>query len=281
MPGMDITFTPRSRYTAALVKNMPRFRGYSAVGSALLRSLPWNPVAIMKVGDSEFSLDLRYRSQFAAVVAEPERAESRFIVDRLRAGEAFFDFGANWGYYSLLAAAQVGPAGLVVSVEANPAPFRQLAQATRSLSQVLAFNVAIAGVSGRLVGIQVKRMHGDTGGYVVPCATPGRGVATKTIDLLWEQLGRPNVRIMKLDIEGYEPLALSGASHFLRDGLTDYALIEVSDWCHARSGVSYENIYGRMRDGGFEFAYILDREPELLQSRCVAGHNVLFARRRL
>ncbi len=44
---------------------------------------------------------------------------TRFIQERLRAGDVFVDVGANIGYYTLLASTLVGPTGGVVSVEAS------------------------------------------------------------------------------------------------------------------------------------------------------------------
>lgn len=51
---------------------------------------------------------------------------TKVLLDNLSAGMVFLDIGANVGYFSLLAAERVGPAGRVIAVEPNPTVVRQL-----------------------------------------------------------------------------------------------------------------------------------------------------------
>jgi FkbM family methyltransferase len=51
---------------------------------------------------------------------------SRWVEERLAPGDVFVDVGANMGYYSLLAARRVGPAGGVVAIEPSPPIFAKL-----------------------------------------------------------------------------------------------------------------------------------------------------------
>ena len=80
-----------------------------------------------------------------------EVIESLFVLNMLRKGDVFWDIGANWGYYTALAAVAVGEEGLVVAVEANPLPFAKLVSLVKdvSLDNVLAFNVAISQIPGK------------------------------------------------------------------------------------------------------------------------------------
>src|SRR5262249_59237800 len=66
------------------------------------------------------------------------------IKRRLRLGNCFVDIGANIGYFTLLAARQVGTTGRVVSIEASPAVYSPLTANVRRnrLTQVRALNVA-------------------------------------------------------------------------------------------------------------------------------------------
>src|SRR4051812_16417079 len=52
---------------------------------------------------------------------------STLMTQVLRAGDVVFDVGANCGYFSVLAAALVGPKGRVVSMEAAPYCLNRLA----------------------------------------------------------------------------------------------------------------------------------------------------------
>src|SRR5919109_5225137 len=51
---------------------------------------------------------------------------SRWIRGALGPGDTFVDIGANFGYFTLLAARAVGPEGSVVAVEASRASVRRL-----------------------------------------------------------------------------------------------------------------------------------------------------------
>ena len=77
---------------------------------------------------------------------------SAFIQNRLRPSDIFCDVGANIGYYTLLAAPIVGPAGVVVAVEASPQIFRVLEGNVKlnGLSNVRLINVAAANKSARM-----------------------------------------------------------------------------------------------------------------------------------
>ncbi|MGH9378491.1 MAG: FkbM family methyltransferase [Terriglobia bacterium] len=55
-----------------------------------------------------------------------EPSETQVIVQCLREGDTFFDIGANIGYYSVIAAARVGPRGKVFAFEPEPENFHLL-----------------------------------------------------------------------------------------------------------------------------------------------------------
>lgn len=76
-------------------------------------------------------------------VYEPQ--ETEFIKSRLREGMTFVDIGANIGWFTILAAKAVGPAGKVISFEPEPANFRLLRRniSANALHNVLANNLAV------------------------------------------------------------------------------------------------------------------------------------------
>src|SRR5512144_3024896 len=53
---------------------------------------------------------------------------TRFLEANLKPGDAFIDVGAHVGYFTLLAARLVTEAGIVLSIEPNPAALEQLRQ---------------------------------------------------------------------------------------------------------------------------------------------------------
>ncbi len=206
--------TFRSQVAQKLLGWLPSVRGFAIVGSWLFRLLPVNPFVDVYVKGKPFRLDLRYRSQLAIIKNwPPEQAEIDFVLRHLQPGDVFFDLGSNWGLYTAVAATVVGEDGLVVAVELNPEPFAKLLCLvhTSASTNVLAFNVALSDVSGDRVGIVKPWYRSDTASFISKAASDQAGaITTRTLDKLWKQIGSPQVRMVKLDVEGFEPLVIGG-----------------------------------------------------------------------
>lgn len=137
----------------------------------------------------------------------------------LREGSTFVDAGANVGWFSMLAGGVVGPSGRVVAVEPNPT---NCALARRSAEDNGYHNVQVftAALSDR-AGVVALETDGSNGRMVPvdgPPPQPVRAsfvVAACTLDSLLEGAGVGQVDLVKLDVEGAEPLVLSGAAAVL------------------------------------------------------------------
>lgn len=291
---MELCLKYSSEFTRKVVESFPRYRGSTLTASALFRLMPCSSVVTLIVGERAFNLDLKYRSHMAYVRAGPTWIEPcvvQYIIETLKRGDVFFDLGSNWGFYTALGSVLVGDSGVVISVEANPKPYYRLNQLLRSarVTNTLAFNYAISDRSGDIVKLSKPWYRTDTGGYVngTGDGNNGVGVATKTLDQLWTQLGRPRVRIVKIDTEGFEPKILRGGAAFMREGVTDAAVIEVSEWTLARSGIVYTDIYEFMRDCGFSYynvagesAYVTG-EQVAMGTKYAVNCNVIFSKEKL
>jgi FkbM family methyltransferase len=149
----------------------------------------------------------------------PEWAEPRWyespvqlaLAKLLRLGDLGFDVGANLGIISAMMGAAVGPYGRVAAFEASP---RTLGQLHANLNNSNAFNVtvvhaAVAETSGEFLPIFygpdtpadtiMKRDERD----------PDAVVRSLALDDYVERLGTAP-RVVKIDIEGAELLALQG-----------------------------------------------------------------------
>lgn len=129
---------------------------------------------------------------------------------RLSPGAHVFDIGAHQGIVALMLAHEVGSAGKVLAIEANPFN-ADLAERNRNLNQVSQLhilNVAISDKPGSLV------FNEDSNGQVDSSGAFGRlEVQAKTIDSLSDEHGLPEV--IFLDVEGFECHALRGAAKTL------------------------------------------------------------------
>lgn len=75
---------------------------------------------------------------------------ARFLIDRLKEGDRVADIGAHYGFFSLLAAELVGPAGRVEAFEATGSTCEVLQKNVAGMPQVQARHLAISNVGGEL-----------------------------------------------------------------------------------------------------------------------------------
>lgn len=124
----------------------------------------------------------------------------------------FFDIGANWGYYTTFAASRPGFSGQIVSFEPFPPTYRDLAHVLDQAglgAQVKAMNMALSDQDGE---VQMAIPH-HTGHAQAQVGGEGLGqsVAARRLD----GLDLPTPDLIKLDVEGHELSALSGAEKVL------------------------------------------------------------------
>lgn len=146
-----------------------------------------------------------------------ERDTQRQIQKHCRNGTLALDCGANWGLYTLLLSRLVGSTGKVIAIEASPCILKIL---KRNISLNNIHNVEIVGkaLSNQKGFIQFNAGVGATTGRIANDREQGDmvEVPTTTIDeVLKNQKG--NVKLVKMDIEGAESLALLGASKTLSE----------------------------------------------------------------
>lgn len=136
----------------------------------------------------------------------------RLFEDAIGADTMVVDGGAHIGIYSLLAARRVGSDGCVLAFEPDPQNFRALvANLKRNrCTGVIAQDKAISNAAGKIVFYQNPSTFSSS---LVHRQSVGRTraieLAATTLDAELE--GRPlRSLVVKLDIEGAEPLALEG-----------------------------------------------------------------------
>lgn len=240
-----------------IVRWVPAVRGAPLLVSFLMRIFPFlKRTAVLSVNETQCHLDMCYRTHLAFLLRPFETIESNVVMHILRQGDVFFDIGSNWGYYAFLGSAAVGQRGRVVAVEANPVTFARLLKMIRisGLDNVTPFNLAVSNITGESISISLPWYRVDTGGFMVENRTKGT-IRTRTLDLLWFQMGTPLVRMVKIDTEGAEPLILDGGAQFFTNGVECAALVEVGDWSRERFGYEPVHVYERMREYGFKRAY--------------------------
>ncbi len=145
----------------------------------------------------------------------------------LQPGDVFVDVGANVGLMTVYAARLVGPSGKVIAFEPVPELFDLL---HRSIGSNQLTNVEVVRAA---VGPQSGRLHLDVSG-ACPSATDRMSndtiaVAMISLDDYLEKACNVNrVKLLKVDVEGFEASVIRGACHLLQSKQAPLVCLEYS-----------------------------------------------------
>ena len=150
-----------------------------------------------------------------------EPSETAAFLAHLREGMCVFDVGANIGYYTLLAAREVGPSGRVYAFEPEPHNFELL---TRNVSENRFMNVRLvnAGVSNRAGAVRLHLDDANFGAHSFDAGSvrtsSGRSVEVQTVrldDFADEARAFEAGVLVKVDVQGAEALVVEGGCRLL------------------------------------------------------------------
>lgn len=137
------------------------------------------------------------------------------LLHELQIGDCFIDIGAHYGYYTLPAAEKVGPQGKVFAVEADPrnASYLERSVAANGLENVKIVTLALSNSSGPAWLYQTGH-RGEVSLRDLFGTRQRIKVQTRRAS---EVLPREQGCVLKLDVEGAEPLVLEGAQEWLKE----------------------------------------------------------------
>ncbi len=183
-----------------------------------------------------------------------ERAEIECACEHAVAGTAALDVGAHVGLFSIPLARAVGITGMVVAFE----PLSDNAERLRrNLERNGVGNVHLLRAAASREGGEIElRLASDTAFASTAEVFLGRAtgavvrVPSVTVDKVWEELGRPRVSVVKVDVEGAEVEVLSGARSVI-EACMPAILIEANTIEHL----------GRLTDWLGRYGYLLSQPP--------------------
>ena len=143
-----------------------------------------------------------------------ETAESRFIRGVLKESDVFVDVGANVGWFTMLASTIVGESGRIYAFEARR-PIVDYLQRTVQLNRLeKVITVYAIGLSSeaRSEILIWDPASGNGGGASFGRDDASPNMASQTIEVQpLDSLNLGHVDVIKIDVEGAEPLVLEGA----------------------------------------------------------------------
>ena len=205
-------------FLAGVCRNAPFERGRWRIGALASRlfesgAVPRGRRTVSTRHGFAMHLDLnQFVDRAIYCQGEWEPMETTLFRQVLRPGDVVADVGANIGWFSLLAAQLTGPRGRVHAFEANRDTFTLLGAniALNQAANIEPHLVAVGEVKGR-----AQIVHREVGNAGADCAVIRGGRQSVPLVRLDEVLADMPLRLIKLDIEGWEAKALRGASGLL------------------------------------------------------------------
>lgn len=152
-----------------------------------------------------------------------EKFETGILVDLLKkfSSPVMFDIGSNIGLMSLNICEMISDVR-IYSFEPGPNQFaylRRNIELNKLDEKVSIFNVALSNKNGE-IDFCVHNVQNSSGDGILDTGRAGIGtivkVKSQTADSWWEEQGRPNVNVIKLDTEGSELNILQSSSEILK-----------------------------------------------------------------
>ena len=187
---------------------------------------------------------------------EPDyfRRDTELLRRWLRPGDVLLDCGANVGLLAIVGARQVGSGGRVWAVEAHPRTFRFLT-ANVALNEAQNITLIHAAVGEKEGSVLFSDQETDDGNHIV---SHGSDIAVAMKPLTALVPAGIAVRLLKLDVEGYELKVLEGAEPLLDS--TEAIYFESSDVLFARYGYSCGDLFAFIRAKDFSIYRMEENE---------------------
>ncbi|HXW03950.1 MAG TPA: FkbM family methyltransferase [Vicinamibacterales bacterium] len=273
-PGSPPDRQPRwVTVSATAIRCLPFGRYRAANALARFSRRPFLSALPPELGGASFVCDLSDSiAREVCFTGRYEPQETQLAVHLLEPGMQVIDAGANWGYFSLVAAHLVGPTGRVLALEPHPALHAALSANVRrnGLTQVSCLRLGAADVEGA-AGFCAFAQHGGNSG-LSRLASSGERVdfqsPVQTIDAVADRAALDAVHLVKIDVEGAELQVLRG----MADGLGRRRYRVVLLECHpgtAGPGGSVDVCARLLLDHGYR-GWHIDHTPGM-HRRAAAG----------
>jgi FkbM family methyltransferase len=246
-----LRLTPRGRYTllGTIAPNRGRFIGQLAGD----------------IGGARFHCDLHdLLAREACFTGMYEPPVTRVFQHYARKGAAVVDVGANWGYFTLVAASAVGSTGSVAAFEPDPRQFAALSRnlALNGFGYVTARQAAVSDAAGRVTLRGYTDRDENRGISRIGAAADAPAerqfdVETVALD---DRIDRAPIDLVKIDVEGAEDLVLEGMRRGLAAHRYRALILELHPGLLRARGVDPDACVRTLLDHGYR-GRVIDASP--------------------
>lgn len=242
---------------------IPRIAGTAVFLAAWL--MPWRPVFRVRAAGSRLKFFVHYRDLIGRHIAKygtHEPIPSRWLDNYLSGARPgiFIDVGANLGWHAVHAA-QHPSVEIVVAFEPDPFNAWLLDRnlTANGIENAIVSNAAVGARSGNIRLHRYKSSNYGRHSLLTDYGYGSRMVPIVDLDSALHQLGladRP-VSVLKIDVEGYEPAVIAGATKTLER--TGAVILEYSPDLSSAGGLAGHDMLDRLFNAGFQ-PFALDEQ---------------------
>jgi FkbM family methyltransferase len=209
-----------------------------------------------------------------------ERYETLLIERVLEEGEAFWDIGANVGYFVLAAAAALGNTGEVVAFEPFSVAYQNLLDnlALNHFTNIRPVKLAVSDTHGEVV-LYASSDIADTSANIFMAKEDQAGqevIQTITLDEFSQEMARLTPTLIKMDIEGAELAVLKGGRETIRAS-QPLLLIELEARTLRALGLSKADFQEELAPYGYQPAFLKKGTWQICQDlEAVKGRNIFW-----
>ena len=217
----------------------------------------------LQVGQHKMSFDSNHSMRmYAGQQYEP--FETMVMSRQIRQGDIVLDIGAHIGYYTLIFAKLVGPAGLVFAFEPEPSSFAVLKENIRmnAYTNVVPEQLAITSERGEAPLYINPIQPGDNRIYDSHDGSPFVKVKAVSLDDYFS-FYTGEIDFIKMDIQGAEMAALQGMSSLLRKSPSVIIFSEFWPFGLTTFGVDPVDYLTALQRYGFYLQNINDKRGKL------------------
>lgn len=207
------------------------------------------------------------------------------ILNLMNDGGCLLDVGANIGAICLPVARRLQQCGNVIAVEASPSIYATLRQniELNTLRNVVAVNVAASDGDRFVEFYDAPKRSFGMGALAPQFGVSPMRVPAKSVDTILAECDESNVRVMKVDVEGFEAQVFKGAERLLTGSSPPVIFFEFCDWAERRAnGCKVGDAQRLLLDWGYSI-WTLDAyrsQGRDLAQPLTSGFETLVARRK-
>lgn len=169
----------------------------------------------------------------------------------LKPGDVAIDIGANMGYDALLMSHLVGDTGMVIAFEPD---LDNLSRFLRSVlvnrrTNIVVQSIALSDDVGKAIISTPPTENLGTSNMRPSGASHGRPILTTKLDSLLRAKDFGRIKLVKMDVEGFEHKVLKGMSNLL--DRIDYLTCEINHEFLKECGSSAKEIFDVLEPSGF------------------------------